>query len=155
MELAAASLGRRQTGIRISEANEGLIRTCSAVIANMTPFRGISADVGTVFEMGVGRGLGLVVFAYTNSAIPFTERTVSQLNGEAQRDGLGALRDSQGMAIEEWDLMDNLMLEGGIQASGGALVVEEALAGDTFTFMGSFEKCVRLAASVLLGRKAT
>jgi nucleoside 2-deoxyribosyltransferase len=46
---------RRETAFKISEANENLIRGCVGVIANMTPFRGISADVGTAFEMGFKR----------------------------------------------------------------------------------------------------
>jgi hypothetical protein len=48
------------------------------------------------------------------------------------------------MAIEEWDLMDNLMLEGGVRASGGRFVVEAAPAGEVFTYLRAFETCVRL-----------
>jgi hypothetical protein len=64
------------------------------------------------------------------------------------------LWDSQSynMAVEEWDLMDNLMLEGGVHAGRGELVIEEAPAGEMFTYLGGFEKCVRLAAGVLLRR---
>ena len=36
------------TGLLISHENEQLIRVCDLVIANLTPFRGASADVGTV-----------------------------------------------------------------------------------------------------------
>ena len=46
--------------------------------------------------------------------------------------------------------MDNLMLEGGVRASGGEMVVEAAPAGEELTYLGGFEKCVRLAAGVLL-----
>jgi len=35
-------------------------------VLNLTPFRGTSADVGTVFELGFLTGLGKSVFAYTN-----------------------------------------------------------------------------------------
>jgi nucleoside 2-deoxyribosyltransferase len=153
VEIAADSPGGPETGIRISQTNEGLIRSCAAVIANMTPFRGASADVGTAFEMGFARALGLAVFAYTNIREAFTERTNSALSNDVRRDEAGVLRDTHGMAIEEWNLMDNLMLEGGIRASGGSLVVEEAPAGETFTYLGGFQKCVRLAASILLGER--
>lgn len=135
---------RREMGFLISEANERLIRGCDAIIANMTPFRGVSADVGTAYEMGFGRALGLIVFAYTNVAVPFTERTRLALGPAARRDEVGCLRDDSGMTVEEWDLMDNLMLEGGIRASGGRLLVAEAPEEELFTHLGAFEVCVRL-----------
>jgi nucleoside 2-deoxyribosyltransferase len=143
---------RRDTGFLISEANERLIRSCVAVIANMTPFRGVSADVGTVYEMGYARGLGLVVFAYTNVAVGFADRTRLALGPSARRDEKGGLRDADDMLIEEFDLMDNLMLEGGIRASGGQLVVEAAPTGEVFNYLGAFETCVRLLADCLRHR---
>jgi nucleoside 2-deoxyribosyltransferase len=143
---------RRETAFRISEANENLIRGCVGVIANMTPFRGISADVGTAFEMGFARGLGLVVYAYSNVTTPFTERIRLAPGPDVRRDKDGILRDGLGMAIEEWDLADNLMLEGGIGASSGRFVVEAAPAGEMFTYLGAFETCVRLLAEDLRPR---
>jgi nucleoside 2-deoxyribosyltransferase len=143
-EVAPVNRSRRETAFLISEANEKLIRKCAGVIANMTPFRGISADVGTAYEMGFARGLGLVVYAYSNIPIPFAERTRIALGPEVRRDPDVCLRDGCGMAIEEWDLMDNLMLEGGVRASGGQFVAEDAPAGEVFTHLGAFETCVRL-----------
>src|SRR5437763_51598 len=49
-EIGAEDGERRELALRISAANEGLIRSCQAVVANMTPFRGPSADVGTAYE---------------------------------------------------------------------------------------------------------
>lgn len=140
----------QDAGYRISEANETLIRGCVAVIANMTPFRGISADVGTAYEMGFGRALGLVVFAYTNVLAPLVERAHRVLGPGTGRDASGGLRDAQDMAVEEFDLTDNLMLEGGIRASGGTLVRVSAPEAQLFTYLGGFEECVRLAREVLL-----
>lgn len=156
LEVAAEGHSRGETALRISAANEALIRSCAAVVANMTPFRGVSADVGTAYEMGFGRALGLVVFAYTNVSTAFARRTELAFGASLRRDEKGCLRDPQGMAIEEWDLMDNLMLEGGIHASGGKLVVEEAPEGEVFTYLGGFETCVGLAANALFrpGRKS-
>jgi hypothetical protein len=57
----------------------------------------------------------------------------------------GKLRDSNGMFIEEVDLTDNLMLDGCIHASTKGLVVEEAPADKLFTYLGGFEKCLKLA----------
>ncbi len=135
----------REIGLCISGINENLIKTCDIVIANMTPFRGPSADVGTAYEMGFAHALGKKVFAYTNIAVPFTERTVKALNTGVHRTEDGKLRDANGMFIEEVDLTDNLMLDGCIHASTKCLVIEEAPADKLFTYLGSFEKCLKLA----------
>ena len=119
------------------------------MIANITPFRGPSADVGTAYEMGFGRGVGLKIFAYTNVLESFTQRTVNSFN-IFMRDETGALRDKNNMAVEEWGLVDNLMLHGGIQSSGGQLVVEKAPQSELFTNMLGFEKCLQLAQTLFL-----
>ena len=52
---------------RISRANEGLMRSCDALVANLTPFRGVSMDSGTAFEVGFMQALGRPLGAgYTN-----------------------------------------------------------------------------------------
>lgn len=132
-----------QVGFCISEVNEGLIKSCDIVVANLTPFRGPSADVGTAYEMGFAHGLGKKVFAYTNVAVPFTQRTIKALNLQAKRSVDGKLRDEYGMFIEEMELTDNLMIDGCIQASTGHLFVEQAPKGQMFTYLGSFEKCLQ------------
>src|SRR5580692_11184031 len=43
---------------RIALRNEAHMGGCAALIANLTPFRGPSADAGTVFEVGYMRALG-------------------------------------------------------------------------------------------------
>jgi nucleoside 2-deoxyribosyltransferase len=134
-----------EVGFCISDVNENLIRKCDIVVANLTPFRGISADVGTVFEMGFAHALGKKVFAYTNAAAPFTERTVKALEGKVSRSSDGKLRDAQGMFIEENCLADNLMLDGCINANNKCLVVEEAPEGQLFTYLCGFEKCLKAA----------
>lgn len=132
----------REFGLCISDVNEGLIKSCQVVIANITPFRGPSADVGTVYELGFAHALGKLVLAYTNVAESFTERTVKALNGKVVRGVDGLLRDELGMFIEENGLVDNLMIDGCINANSGVLVVEQAPTGELFTFLGGFEKCL-------------
>lgn len=61
---------------RIASRNEALIRSCALMIANLTPFRGPSADVGTVYEIGFMRALGRPVYGYATTATPFTQRTL-------------------------------------------------------------------------------
>jgi nucleoside 2-deoxyribosyltransferase len=138
----------REIGLCISGVNEDLIKTCDLVIANLTPFRGPSADVGTAYEMGFAHALGKKVFAYSNVAALFTERTIKAFSGQANRGDDGKLRDTNGMFIEEMDLTDNLMLDGYINASSKLLVIEEAPADQLFTYFGGFEKCLRHAQKI-------
>ncbi len=134
-ELEAAS--PRATGLAISAANEALIRSSELVIANMTPFRGPSADVGTAYEMGFARALGKRVLAYTESAVSFAPRTRAFL---AERDELAAdgERATNGTSIEAFELADNLMLVG-------------ALAEQAYEPSGSFEACLLLAKRATVG----
>ncbi len=140
----------KEVGLCISAANESLIRTCDVVVANLTPFRGISADVGTAFEVGFAHALGKKVYAYTNIATPFTERTAKALNAEVTRTSDGKLRDANKMFIEENELADNLMLDGCVHASTGGLVVEEAPANRLFTYLVGFERCLKRAQESLM-----
>ena len=39
---------------------------CDALVADVTPFRGPSMDVGTAFEMGYAAARGLPVFGYSD-----------------------------------------------------------------------------------------
>jgi nucleoside 2-deoxyribosyltransferase len=136
-------LSPRDAGLKIGALNEELIRGCDGVVANMTPFRGPSADVGTAYEMGYAAGLGRVVCAYTNVATPFTRRTVTFLGGNVIPSGDDTgLRDADGMALEDFGLADNLMLESSITRTGGCLVVHPAPPGRAFTALEGFERCL-------------
>lgn len=145
VEVKAEGRSPREFGLCISSVNEDLIKGCEVVIANLTPFRGPSADVGTVYELGYAHALGKLVLAYTNVSEDFTERTVKALGGRVVRGGDGLLRDELGMFVEENGLVDNLMVDGCIAANSGVLVVEEAPAGELFSWLGGFEKCLRAA----------
>ena len=132
----------REIGLCISAVNETLIKSCHVVVANLTPFRGPSCDVGTAFEIGFAHALGKRVFAFTNVAMPFTERTIKALGNQVKRSQNGKLWDAQGMFIEENGLTDNLMIDGCINANSKFLVIEEAPADQLFTYLGGFEKCL-------------
>jgi nucleoside 2-deoxyribosyltransferase len=147
--LDLSGMSGEEAGMRISAANEALIRSSDAIVANMTPFRGISADVGTVYEMGFGAGLGHRVFAYSNVSTGLTERTLRELRHSGERGSDGRLEDAHGMQIEEFGLRDNLMLEGGIRISGGEMVLSEAREDRIYTDLKAFEECVARAAGKL------
>lgn len=84
-------------GRMIAEANMEMIRSCDAVLANLIPFRGPSADVGTVWECAYAKGIGKVVWGY-NRSVEY------RLN----------ITHDDGMIVEDFDVWDNVMLVYGI-----------------------------------------
>ena len=125
---------------RIARRNELHIESCAALIANLTPFRGPSADVGTVFEVGFMRALGRPVFGWSNVATGFATRT-------REFAGSDGTTDAAGLLIEDFGLTDNLMIEGGIAASGGAFIAEAAASDAIWQDLAGFERCVAAVAT--------
>lgn len=113
----------RALGLAISAANEALIARADAIIADISPYHGPSCDVGTAFEIGFARARGLPIFAYTEVRADFARRVIGFLGGEVtlRTRADGSREDSNGMQIEEFGLIDNLMLDGAILASGGSI----------------------------------
>jgi len=134
----------------IYQCNEMHLRRCDALIANLTPFRGVSADPGTVFELGFMRALGRPVFGYSTTAAPFSERTSRAAGAANGPRGV----DHEGLSIEDFGLADNLMIDGAIAASGGRFFVGDAGAADRWRDLTLFEDCVRAAARIPRARAA-
>lgn len=130
---------------RIALRNEAHIRSCQALIANLTPFRGPSADVGTVFEVGFARALGLPVFAWLNDARNFTERTRDFLGDGAVR-GQDGWRDAEGLLVEDFSLADNLMIEAAVLESGGVLALGDVPAASRWEDLDAFARAVAAVA---------
>lgn len=137
---------------RIAWRNEAHIRGCDAVIANLTPFRGPSADCGTVYEVGFARALGRAVFGYTNCTAPFAQRALdyARAHGGAVASPEGAWRDADSLLIEEFRRFDNLMIEGGLLGSGGTLVLPQSEPADRWRDLATFVRCVQMAAHKLI-----
>jgi nucleoside 2-deoxyribosyltransferase len=131
---------------KIAHRNEAHIRSCQALIANLSPFRGPSADVGTVYEVGFARALGLTVFGYATTTEPFLGRTLKALGGAARVQPDGSSRDGDDLLVEQFGLFDNLMIEGAIIGSDGALITAEA---NRWGDLSLFERCVAAAAKQL------
>lgn len=142
-EADMAELPKMEAGIQIGLMNEKLISDCHAVIANLTPFRGPSADVGTAYEMGFARAAGLIVFGYTNKSAGFKTRTLRWLGQSARKEAGNRFRDSNDMAVEDWGMVDNLMLHACILSSGGSLIVHNAPQAKMFTDLTAFETCLQ------------
>lgn len=128
---------------RIALCNEAHIRRCAAVIANLTPFRGPSADPGTVYEIGFARALGRPVFGYATTTMHYAARVRLQ-SGKGNRAGC----DAEGLQVEEFGLFENLMVAYAVQDSGGTLVCEDR---ERWTDLTVFERCVQQAARHLGG----
>ena len=95
---------------RIYEANRTLMLASDIIIANLTPFRGPSADDGTAFEVGFFDALGRPCFAYSNAADELAERT---------RRFLPFHPDPGPFEVEAFGLPCNLMLPHAVLGRGG------------------------------------
>jgi nucleoside 2-deoxyribosyltransferase len=134
-------------GRRIALCNEAHIAASAALIANLTPFRGPSADVGTVFELGFARALNRPVFGWTNTATPFAERSRVMFGASQGADGVW--RDADGLTLEDFGMHDNLMIDGAILSSGGMLFAREIPRASRWTDLSVFEMCVERVARLL------
>jgi nucleoside 2-deoxyribosyltransferase len=105
-----------------------LMDECDAGIANLTPFRGPSMDVGTAVEIGYLHGRGKRVFGYTNDPRDYAGRVAAD-----------------GLLVEDFGLCDNLMIEGPLaRVVRAERPLENALAA-----LEAFELCVVHAAGEL------
>lgn len=144
-ELDLTGLSKLEAARRIALANEALIRSSDALIANLTPFRGASADAGTAFEVGFMRALGRPVLGYTNTPLDYRrraemQRAVPRLPFEA---------DGPETEIEDFGLSENLMIEIAILESGGRLVRTTAPSGREMTDLAGFSACLAAARALL------
>src|SRR5262245_15248203 len=123
---------------RISRANEDLMRSCDGLIANLTPFRGVSMDAGTAFEVGFMQALGRPLAGYTNVAADYAERARTF----RARGPTGMDSDRPDLEIEDFGLAENLMIEVAILSSGGRVVRRQVVAGTELTDTAGFAQCL-------------
>ena len=107
------------------------------VIANLTPFRGPSADAGTLVELGWFLGRGLPVFGYSNDPTMFGERSKRHVAAVPDR--------LPGIAVEGFDL------PGAVETGGCAVMLPAASAFPAFDDLATFERCVAQAARRMIG----
>ena len=130
---------------RISLANEGLMRTCDALLANLTPFRGVSMDSGTAFEVGFMQALGRPVSGYTNVVPDYRERVLDlRSRGPSTMDC-----DRADLEVEDFGLAENLMIEIAIRACGCRVVRRKVAPGAELTDLSAFEQCLADVARVM------
>jgi nucleoside 2-deoxyribosyltransferase len=136
--LDLTGLEKHEQAARISAANEGVMRTCDALIANRTPFRGVSMNSGTAFEVGFMRALGRPVLGYSNVVGDYKRRADAY---RALRIGL-AEADAPDVEVEDFGLAENLMIAAAIVQSGGTVVSRAVAAGREMRDLAGFEACV-------------
>ena len=136
-------------GFAISAVDEQMMLSADAIIANLTPFRGIAADTGTSFELGFMCALGKAAFAYTNVAANHYSRVLAYYDGAVAKGEDGHKRGPDGLSVEDFEMIDNLMLHGGIERRGGAVVVGNADPAALYTDLTAFEACLAIAVEKL------
>lgn len=144
--LDLSGLAKLEQARRISLANEGLIRSCDGLVANLTPFRGVSVDAGTAFEVGFMRALDRPVAGYSNVRDDYATRS------RAFRSGPRVPGDCDGpdVAIEDFDLGENLMLEIAILESGLKVERHTAAPGEEMRDLTAFRASLAALAALLL-----
>ncbi len=126
----------------IYAANLALMREADIGICNLTPFRGIGADAGTVFELGMMLGLGKPVFGYTNHCDDLLTRTGAACTVIPREKGYF---DEQGLFVEDFGNSDNLMIDASLALAGRPIIKPFGLIADLHRDLQGFEKCLTLA----------
>ena len=90
---------------QIREANLELIKNADIILANLSPFRGLEPDSGTIYEIGYGSALNKKILGYTEDLRPMIERI-----REAQHLSSQEHFCQEGKIIEDFGQTQNLML---------------------------------------------
>jgi nucleoside 2-deoxyribosyltransferase len=137
----AARLSPGQIARLISHGNERLMRSCDALIANCTPFRSVSMDVGTAYEIGFMRALGRPVLGYSNSPSDYASRAREATKVAAHQWDA----ETHAAAIEDFGLAENLMIAIAIDDAGGEFVTHAAAPERTLSDLSAFRRCLEIA----------
>lgn len=132
------------SGCAISAVNELCLRGADILLANLTPFRGVGADTGTVFELAFMAALGRPIFAYSEDPRSHLQRVSDFYQSAPVSDSEGVLRAPDGLMVEEHDMVDNLMIDGAIAHRNGRIVRAQSNEDQP---MDVFEDCLALVAA--------
>ncbi len=126
-----------------------MIAEADGGIFNLTPFRGPSADVGTVFELGLMIAHGKPCFAYTNFADDLIERLRGN-PGLTFDEKTKLWRDPLGMMAEDFGNADNLMLDKALSAQGRRIHRRAVTEDRRFEDLDGFVACLDEARRVFV-----
>ena len=90
-------------GVDIRQACIDMIEEADALVANISPFRGVHMDPGTAFEIGYAEARGKPVFIWSDDLRPLVERVPAGADG----------RDGEGNLVEDGGRPENLMIVDG------------------------------------------
>ena len=126
---------------KIFESNCALMRRADIGIFNLTPFRGPSADCGTVFELGFMFSLAKPVHGYSGDSICYSRRAAALESPVTIRDGHSW--DRNGFEIEDFALTDNLMLDKAIVEAGGTLIAVKETTSEQLAALSAFRSFIQ------------
>jgi nucleoside 2-deoxyribosyltransferase len=127
----------------VFRGNIAMLESADALVANLTPFRSASADVGTAFEIGYGFARGKKIFGYANVTASYADRVRSLVSGDLSRARDGRLFAADGLAVEDFGLIENLMMVEAILESGADVVLPSTPPQDPWRDLSTFEECLR------------
>lgn len=142
----AIDLHAADASMRIFQANRDMMDRADAIIANLTPFRGPSADAGTVFELGymIGQrtadGASKICLGYSNDPSLYVERVAAL--APLKTSASGGLLDPGGMTVEDFGHIDNLMIVCALAERGFPIVT--APQATNWDDLSLFEQCLGL-----------
>lgn len=146
----AIDLAALDASLAIFKGNQAMMDAADAIIANLTPFRGPSADAGTVYELGYMAGRGKLCFAYSNDPAIYADRVARSFR--ITTSDAGHMIDADGLTVEDFGLPDNLMMIHTLDLHGARLVTPREPPQDIWHDLTSFEACVALAADRATGK---
>lgn len=128
---------KEQQAQLIKDKNCEMMRDADAILANLTPYHGPSADVGTAYEVGFMDALGKPIYGYSNMTDDFLSRI--KATRALAKDKDGEWRDADGLLVEDFGLFDNLMLGCALRTSISVTTTAEH---DLHTNLDSFTAAV-------------
>lgn len=93
-------LNAKDAAYKIYGGNIAHLHACDAVVADLSPFRGPSADAGTIFEVGFAKALGKRVIGYSTNPTHYLDRVLEYYHCVG----------NDHCSIEDFLLSDNLMI---------------------------------------------
>lgn len=133
--------GRPTDGAAIYAGCMAMIQRADCGIFNLTPFRGPSADAGTVFELGVMAALGKPVFAYTHVGEDLIDR-LRAYPGLTFDEATKRWRDPLGMSAEDFGNAENLMLDEALATQNLKIHRHPLPEAERFTRLDGFVACL-------------
>lgn len=145
-EISSGHKTLRDVGLAIYQGDVALMDRCDCIIANMTPYNGVSCDIGTGFEIGYMRGKQKPIFAYSNINQDFLTRQKSMFSHYVDSQNVYRDMDTD-MAFVNFNCVDNPMLDGAVADTHNGVVFTPQTNADnthkTHTRLDVFEQVLQ------------